>query len=126
MNPNIASKWKQIGKELGIPKERLNTLSSLQLSPQDAFVRVINTWKELQNKPYIWDSFLKALESNEVNEVDLAKDLMCMFFYNEMSNVCFCFKTGLLAEYPEEEKETEVSLHLNFYVNNVILVYSIR
>lgn len=91
MNPNIASKWKQIGKELGIPKERLKTLSSLQLSPQDAFVRVIITWKELENKPYIWDSFLKALESNKVNEVDAAKDLMSMFFNNEMSNVCFCF-----------------------------------
>ena len=92
MNQKIASKWKEIGKQLGIPKERLNTLSSLQLSPQDAFVSVINTWKELQNKPYIWDSFLKALESNKVNEVDAAKDLMSMFFNSEMSNVGFVLK----------------------------------
>ena len=116
MNQKIASKWKKIGKELGIPKERLKALSSLQLSPQDAFVRVINTWKELENKPYIWDSFLKALQSDKVNETDAAKDLMSMFFNSEISNMGFSFKTGFLVEYPEEEEETEVSSHLNFMI----------
>ena len=63
---------------MGIPKERLKNLSSL--SSKDAFINVINAWKELKKKPYIWDTFLKALESSKVNEKESANELMSKFF----------------------------------------------
>ena len=67
-------KWKLLGKELHIPKDRLQNLSQLQ--PENAYCGMLDAWKDTKSKPYIWDSFVNALRSSAVNETQLADNLI--------------------------------------------------
>ena len=70
-------KWKPLGKQLGVPEDRLQNLS--ELPSEDAYSSVLDAWKDTQNKPYIWDTFLNALRSSEVCEMETADDIICMY-----------------------------------------------
>ena len=77
MSEKLAMKWKPLGRQLGVPEDRLRILS--ELPSEDAYSNVLDAWKDTQNKPYIWDTFLNALRSSEVCEMETADDIVCMY-----------------------------------------------
>ena len=77
----LATKWKPLGEELHIPKNRLQNLSQLQLD-EDAYCGILDAWKDTKNKSYTWDTFLNALRSSAVNETQLADSLFFMLTLN--------------------------------------------
>ena len=74
LSEKLAMKWKPLGRQLGVPEDRLRILS--ELPSEDAYGNVLDAWKDTQNKPYIWDTFLNALRSSEVYEMETA-DIIC-------------------------------------------------
>ena len=62
--------------QLGVSEDTLQNLS--ELSSEDAYSSVLDAWKDTQSKPYIWDTFLNALRSSEVCEMETANDI-CMY-----------------------------------------------
>ena len=77
ISEKLAAKWKPLGRQLGVPEDRLRILS--ELPSEDAYSNVLDAWKDTQNKPYIWDTFLNALRSYEVYEMETADDIYCMY-----------------------------------------------
>ena len=77
MSEKLAMKWKPLGRQLGVPEDRLRILS--ELPSEDAYGNVLDAWKDTQNKPYIWDTFLNALTSSEVCEMETADDIICTY-----------------------------------------------
>ena len=60
-----------------MPEDRLQNLS--ELPSEVAYSNILDAWKDTKNKPYIWDTFLNALRSSEVCEMETANDIICMY-----------------------------------------------
>ena len=65
----IASKWRQLGKAVGISEEMLDECSNC--SPEEAVVEVLDYW--IRNQKPSWEDVAEAL--NEVGLHELANSL---------------------------------------------------
>eukprot|EP00731_Ephydatia_muelleri_P024062 Em0016g333a len=75
--PKVNAKWKRIGRHLGISKNVLNDIQSQVARMPDsnmrAFELMVEKWKNLKTSNVVIETFITALGSPEVGEVEVAK-----------------------------------------------------
>ena len=76
----MSSKWRVVGKHLGIPADQLDSIQSQNLGipqPDVASLEcVLLVWKEAGRKPFTWAVIIDTLESISVGENYLANQLV--------------------------------------------------
>ena len=84
----LAVKWKRLGKQLGVPNDRVRIIEVLK--PQESYDQLLDAWKDTAERPYIWETFLNALRSPEVDEHEIANDI-CMLSNDRFQGHCIVF-----------------------------------
>ena len=65
----------QLGIQLGLPLEAVRDMCVKDLDHFKRYMTVFDMWKNSDAKPYTWDALVKALKSQSVREMALARKL---------------------------------------------------
>ena len=75
--PKVNAKWKRIGRHLGISENVLHGIQSQVAGKPDsnmrAFELMLKKWKNLKTSDFSIKTFITALESPKVGELEVAK-----------------------------------------------------
>lgn len=86
MSDRIKTKWERIGEELKIPD--LELLYAPDISPEECYSNIIESWKNTKCVPYTWNVFFEVL--SVIGDGDIAQELKgiyvtCVFQLNLFS-----------------------------------------
>ena len=71
----VACKWKTLGVFLKIPTGRLDTIEADYHNTQDRLQEMLKVWLKQVQPPPTWVSIINALDSDSLEEQQLAKEL---------------------------------------------------
>ena len=71
----VAHKWKTLGIFLKIPTGRLDNIEAKHHDPEDCLREMLQVWLKQVQPPPTWASIIKALNSDSLEEQQLAKEL---------------------------------------------------
>ena len=66
-------KWKNMGLQLNIPMDQLNSMTATD--PISCYADVFNWWQRNGSPPYTWATIIDALRAPAVGEARLAREL---------------------------------------------------
>ena len=76
----IPTLWRQVGCELGLSVEQLNSIDQQQRGIQlNCFAAVFEWWKNRRTQPYTWTTIIEALRAPQVDQLWLADTLQGQF-----------------------------------------------
>ena len=71
----IPQKWHEVGIQLGMEYDQLQSLSVSNPPGSQQFASVFTAWKNCMRKDYTWAVLIEVLKTPAVNETRLARDL---------------------------------------------------
>ena len=69
----IPAKWRRVGIALNLNQSDLDCLPVLDC--HQCFINIFTTWKNQETSPYTWLTVLDALNTKQVGETHLAKEI---------------------------------------------------
>ena len=71
----IPDKWNKLAVQLELSRGEIKAIQKDEDDVFEKFMAVLYQWKKTQSKPFTWSTLVSALQSQSVNEVELADQL---------------------------------------------------